>query len=76
MMNKNDTLLYWNAAKLPLPDAVLEAAAAHLKRLGSQPTHVILPLGGEYPATVSGLTVETHLTVNKNHMKVYAEGAE
>ena len=68
-----NTLLYWNAAKRPLDVAVREAAARHLARLGTPATHVILPLG-EWPAEVGGLTVETHLTVKRNHMKVYNGG--
>lgn len=64
------TLLWHNNSKKSLPVAVTEAAAAHLRRLGTAPTNVILPLG-DYPPTVGGLTVETHLTVKGNHLKVY-----
>ena len=66
-----NTLLWWNAAKRPLETAVKEAAAVHLKRLGSEPTNVILPLG-EWPAEVGGLKVETCLTVKGLYLKVYA----
>lgn len=69
---KTDALLWHNLWKRPLPQAVQEAAARHLARLGSQPTHVILP-PGEYPPTVAGLKVETHLTVKGRYMKVYAD---
>ena len=67
------TLLWFNNSKKSLPTAISEASAAHLRRLGTNPTHVILPLG-EYPAEVGGLKVETHLTVKGNHLKVYNGG--
>lgn len=75
-----NTLLWHNNAKRPLETAIKEvhpersrrASAVHLRRLGSQPTHVILPLG-EYPETVGGLKVVTCRTVKGNFMKVYAE---
>lgn len=68
-----NTLLWWNAAKRPLETAVKEASAVHVRRLGTAPTHVILPLG-EWPAEVGGLKVETCRTVDTNHLKVYADG--
>lgn len=67
---KHDTLLWHNLWKRPLPVAIGEAAARHLARLGTKPTHVILPLG-EWPAEVGGLQVETHLTVKGLYLKVY-----
>lgn len=70
-----NTLLYWNVNKRPLAEAVTAAIAAHLRRLGSMPTNVILPVG-EYPATVSGLVVETSARVDRNHMQVYADGGQ
>lgn len=72
---KPDTLLWYNLWKRPLPTAVAEASARHLQRLGTAPTNVILPLG-EYPEMVGGLKVETCVTVDKNHLKVYADGVE
>lgn len=57
------------------PPAVAEASAAHVRRLGQPPTHVILPLG-EYAPEVGGLKVETSVTVDTNHMKVYAMDGE
>lgn len=72
-----DALLWHNLWKRPLPQAVQEAAAAHVRRLGTEPTNVILPEGGEWPESVAGLRVETCKTVDRNHMKVYAmDGAE
>lgn len=68
-----NTLLWHNNAKRPLETAVKEASARHLARLGSQPTHVILPLG-EWPAEVGGLKVETCVTVKGLYMKVYDGG--
>jgi len=73
LMNKYDTLLWYNLFKKSLPIAVSEAAARHLARLGTSATHVILPLG-EYPPEVGGLKVETDLTVKGNHLKVYNGG--
>lgn len=67
---KNDTLLWHNNSKKSLPAAILEASAAHIRRLGSQPTNVILPLG-DYPAEVGGLKVETDITVKGLFLKVY-----
>lgn len=73
-----NTLLWHNLWKRPLATAVAEASARHLQRLGSKPTHVILPLGEcilrpleGYPAEVGGLQVETCLTVKGLFMKVY-----
>ena len=68
-----NALLWWNAAKRPLEIAISEAAAAHLRRLGSMPTNVILPLG-EYPAEVGGLKVETDKMVKGLYLKVYDGG--
>lgn len=65
-----NALLWWNAAKRPLSQAVQEAAAAHVRRLGCQPTNVILPLG-KWPETVEGLRVETDLKVKGLFMQVY-----
>lgn len=67
-----NTLLWHNLWKRPLPQAVQEAAARHLTRLGTMPTTVILPLG-EYPPEVAGLKVETALTVKRNYLQVYAD---
>ena len=67
---KNDTLLWYNNSKRPLAQAVQEAAAAHVRRLGSEPTHVILPLG-EWPVEVGGLKVETCRMVKGLYLKVY-----
>lgn len=72
-------LLWHNLWKRPLVTAVQEASAAHVRRLGSAPTHVILPLGEDplgrpWPAEVGGLKVATCRTVDKNHLKVYADG--
>lgn len=72
-----NALLWHNAGKKSLPVAVLEAAAAHVRRLGTEPTNVILPVGEDplgrpWPVEVGGLKVETHLTVKGNHLKVYA----
>lgn len=69
-----NTLLYWNVHRRPLTEAVSAAIAAHVRRLGSMPTNVILPLG-EYPAEVGGLVVETHLAVKGLYLKVYNGGA-
>lgn len=69
-----NTLLYWNVNKRPLAEAVTAAKAAHVRRLGCEPTNVILPLG-EYPPEVGGLKVETHLTVKGLYLKVYNGGA-
>lgn len=69
-----NTLLYWNIHRRPLAEAVTAAKAAHVRRLGTMPTHVILPIG-EYPPTVGGLVVETHLTVKGLYLKVYNGGA-
>lgn len=68
-----NTLLWLNDSKKSLPVAVGEASAAHLRRLGTAPTNVILPLG-EYPETVGGLKVETCLTVKGLYLKVYDGG--
>lgn len=65
-----DTLLWYNNSKKSLPVAIGEASAAHVRRLGTAPTHVILPLG-DYPPEVGGLQVETCKTVKGNYMKVY-----
>jgi hypothetical protein len=65
-----NTLLWHNNSKKSLAAAVQEAAAAHLRRLGSQPTNVILPLG-EWPETVGGLKVETDKRVKGLYMQVY-----
>lgn len=70
-----DTLLWFNNSKKSLPVAVSEAAAAHVRRLGCEPTNVILPLG-EWPATVGGLVVETSKKVKGLNMQVYAEAGE
>lgn len=70
-----DTLLWHNLWRRPIEKAVEAAAARHLARLGTMPTHVILPLG-EYPETVGGLKVETCLTVKGMYLKVYDGGAE
>jgi hypothetical protein len=67
------TLLWYNNAKRTLETAVSEASAAHLRRLGSKPTHVILP-PGEWPAEVGGLRVETCKTVKGLYLKVYDGG--
>lgn len=71
-----NTLLWHNNSKKSLPVAIGEATAAHLLRLGTKPTHVILPEGGEYPETVGGLTVETCKTVKGLYLKVYDGGVE
>lgn len=68
-----NALLWHNLWKRPLATAVSEAAAAHLRRLGCEPTNVILPLG-EWPAEVGGLVVETSVRVDRNHMQVYTDG--
>lgn len=68
-----NTLLWHNNSKKSLPVAIGEATGAHLRRLGTVPTHVILPLG-EYPETVGGLTVEQCKTVKGLYLKVYDGG--
>lgn len=67
-----NTLLYWNVNKRPLAEAVTAAKAAHVRRLGCEPTNVILPEGSEYPPEVGGLKVETSKLVKGPHLKVYA----
>lgn len=71
-----EALLWYNNSKKSLATAVQEAAAAHVRRLGTEPTNVILPVGGEWPESVGGLKVETCRTVDKNHLKVYATDGE
>lgn len=70
---RNKTLLWHNLWKRPIEKAVEEASARHLERLGTPPTHVILPLG-EWPAEVGGLKVETDKRVSHNYMQVYDGG--
>lgn len=70
-----DALLWFNNSKKSLTEAVAEAVAAHVRRLGTAPTHVILPIG-EYPPTVGGLVVETSGRVMGNYMQVYADGGQ
>lgn len=68
-----NALLWHNLWKRPLETAVSEAAARHLKRLGTPATHVILPVG-DWPAEVGGLKVETSKKVKGLNMQVYADG--
>lgn len=70
-----NTLLWHNTSKKSLPVAIGEASAAHLRRLGTMPTNVILPIG-EYPESVGGLKVETCITVKGLYLKVYAGGEQ
>lgn len=68
-----NTILWFNDSKKSLPVAIGEASAAHLRRLGTMPTNVILPVG-EYPPEVAGLKVETDRRVQRNYMQVYNGG--
>lgn len=66
-----DTLLWWNKHHKPLPDAIDEACARFIQRVGLPPTNVILPLG-DAPETVGKLRVETSGLVRPWHLQVYS----
>lgn len=67
-----DNLLWWNKHHKPLPDAIDEACARFIQRVGLPPTNVILPPNGEWPETVGKLRVETSGLVRPWHLVIYS----
>jgi hypothetical protein len=66
------TLLWYNAAKAPLQTAIDDACRAFVRRTGLPPTHVVLPVNGEYPEVIGKLKVEIGELVKPWHLEVYS----